>query len=190
MRDPSAAVSLAHGEQAGEGEAGGSCGDTLVFGKAEDLVAFLRVLLVLEEERVEGEFPAGRMVDMVAEVGIPAMAAGEKFGVVRNVFHAIGGGGEDFGEKRVVMDAFVVASFGAAVADANKRGDLPPGVMDAGEGLVVVLKKEEHEFVMEAEKAGPHGGELQDRAMAMAREALLEIVPEAFSLPCIPGEFV
>jgi hypothetical protein len=130
------------------------------------------------------------MGNMAAEPYPHAIMAGEKCGVVRDVFHAIGGGGEDFGEKRVVMNAFVVASLAAPVADADKRGDLPPGVMDAGERLVVVLKKEEYEFVLDAEKAGSHGGELQDRAKAMAHKALLEIVTEAFSLLRGPRGFV
>jgi hypothetical protein len=164
MSEHARPVSLSHGEQAGEREAGGCRGAALAFGKAQNLVGIFRVLLVAEQDRVKGEIPAGGMGDMMAEVGLPVslrvITADEELGVVREVVHAIGGGGEDFGEKRVVMNAFVVASLGAAVADADKRGDLPPGVMDAGERLVVVLKKEEHEFVLDAEKAGSHGGEL------------------------------
>lgn len=127
---------------------------------------------------------------MQAEFGFPAMVIGEKPRVICNVFHAISRVSEDFGEKRVVMDAFVVASFVAPVADTDKRGDFPPGFMDAGECLVVILKKEEAVFPAEAEEASAHGGKLLDRVHAMAREALLEFVPEALSSPRTPTGFV
>jgi hypothetical protein len=166
----------------------------LAFGKAQNLVGIFRVLLVAEQDRVKGEIPAGGMGDMMAEVGLPVslrvITADEERGVVREVVHAIGGGGEDFGEKRVVMDAFVVASFTASVTDADKSGNLPPRVMDAGESFVVVLEKEDNEFFPDPEEAGSHGGELQDRAQAMALKALSESVPEALPFPSILGVLV
>jgi hypothetical protein len=88
------------------------------------------------------------------------------------------------------MNAFVIASFVASVADADKRGDFPPCAMDAGESLIVILKKEEPVFPAEAEEASAHGGKLQDRVHAMAREALLEFVPEALSSPRTHSGFV
>ncbi len=125
IRDHSTAVFLAHGKKAGQGEVGRSCGDALVSGKAENPVAFLRVLLVPEQERVKGEFPARRMGDMVAEVGIPAMAGGEKRGVVRDAFHASGSGRAFF--------VFIVAAIIRAC----------PGVVDRRSRVFFLVVEEE-----------------------------------------------